>query len=92
MYIHIQKRVSWCSRLGDFEVSNTIQPITYLVGGVMDGLLHISCLCRERQFRWSQREREPVLERQRLECREPQSGGGSETHDFSHYAVVRVLF
>ena len=35
---------------------------------------------------------QPFLERQRLECRQPQSCGCPETDSFSHCFAVRVLF
>lgn len=40
---------------------------------------------RERELWWLERQREPFWERQRLECREPASCSGSETHYFSRY-------
>ena len=47
---------------------------------------------RESELRWeAQGEREPVSERQRLECRESSSHRGPETHYFLSLVWVRVF-
>ena len=51
---------------------------------------HLRCQ-RERQFRWFERERQSVLERQRLEWRVPASSGHSETCHFSSIVLVEVF-
>src|SRR5579862_8639688 len=90
-----QKQYSRYGKLGDFEVSNSIQPLSFTVpgGSGADGLpynpLRRQC---QRERRPAEGERQPLRERQRLEWQVSPSCGGPATYCFSCLSGGSFLF